>query len=290
MKIVKEYNYKPNQYARILNKKSTNLIGVIAPDITNPYFPQIIQSISGVANEKGYQVILCTTNSAGNSELDYLEMLQDMRVNGTILLCPSDSITDLSAYEDQAIISIDSVINDKIPYVCSDFYKGGYIAAAKLIENDCKNILHVSGRKCYYANVQRRAGFDAAIKNSASDSIKFDTLEEISHGNAHTAISQYLDEHPDIDGIFADNDSFAFTVLHLLNEKKIKTPKQVKVIGYDDNYMIPMVYPLLSTIHQPITDVGICAANTLISMINQQQIMKKNILDVSYIKRNTTIV
>ena len=144
MRVVNEIDYRPNPYARILNKKSTSLIGIIVPDIINPYFPQIIQD--------------------------------------------------------------------------------------------------------------------------------------------------YFQTHPNIDGIFTDNDSIAFMVLRILHSLKIEVPSKMKIIGYDDNFMIPMIYPALSTIHQPVTQIGQLAAQTLINMINRQQINYQNILDVSYVKRNTTII
>lgn len=289
LQIMADNNYTPNRYAQILNNKSTKLIGVIVPDISNPYFPEIIQQIEYIATTNDYKIILCNTNNRAKSEYEYLDMLSEMRADGTILLCPTSKINDLSAYEDQAIVSIDSIINKKHPYVCSDFYKGGYIAGKKLIENGCKNVLHVSGHSYFYANIARRKGFDTAI-SSSEDITRYKVLSDLSISRGYTRIKSYLLDHPEVDGIFADNDSIAFTILRILNELKIKIPESIKVIGYDDNFMIPMVYPLLSTIRQPIKEIGTIAANTLISMVNRQQVNYENILDVEYIKRDTTLV
>lgn len=290
LKIISDNDYRPNQYAQILNNKSTNLIGVIVPDITNPYFPEIIQQIEYIATLRNYKIILCNTNTQAKSEFEYLDMLEDMRVDGTILISPTTAINDLSQYSRQAILSVDAIINDQHPFVCSDFYKGGYLAGTKLIENGCKNILHISGHDYFYANVARRQGFEAAISSSLKSINTYKLLSDLSISKGYEKIKEYIANHSNVDGIFADNDSIAFTILRILHELDINTPEKVKLIGYDDNFMIPMVYPLLSTIHQPITEVGTLAAETIINMINHQQIKYSNILDVSYIRRSTTLV
>ena len=290
MQIINQYDYKPNRYARILNNMPTNLIGIITPDITNPYFPEIIKCITEIATEFGYRVILCNTDTKLKSEADYLNMLEEMQVDGTILLCPSTDLTNLSDYSHMPLVSIDAVINDDIPYVCSDFYKGGFIAGTKLIENNCKHILHITGHENFYANIQRKRGFEACLHQYKSDDIQFYLLSDISISTSYEKIKEYLTHNPQIDGIFTDNDSFAFTVLRILNELNMPVPNKVKVIGYDDNFMIPMVFPLLSTIHQPISDIGKTAITTLLNLINNQQIKRINILDVQYIKRNTTVI
>ena len=287
MKVVNENNYTPNRYARILNNMPTNLIGIISPDITNPYFPEIIECITNIATSKGYRLILCNTDTSSQSEISYLNMLKEMQVDGAILLCPTNEI-ELLSFSDLPIVSIDSIINEDIPYVCSDFYKGGYIAGAKLIENGCKKILHISGHDNFYANIQRKNGFNAAISQAKKVDIEIFNLSNLSTSSCYKEIKSFIIEHKGIDGVFADNDSFAFTVLRIFNELAIAVPEKACVIGYDDNFMIPMVYPLLSTIHQPIKEIGATAITTLIDLILNHQIKRTNILDVNYIKRSTT--
>lgn len=288
MAVVEKVNYKPNQYARILNNKSSQIIGIVVPDLMNPYFPEIIQHIERFASEKGFRIILCNTKASGKSEYYYLDMLEEMHVDGTILIAPSNEITEINKYQRQAIISIDGIINKKCPYVSSDFYKGGFIAAQKLIENGCKNILHVSGKDSYYPNICRRKGFIEGI-NRCANIHAFEVLSDLSLSKTHDVLYDYLNSN-NVDGIFADNDSIAFSILRVLGELNINTPDQIKLIGYDDNFMIPMVYPLLSTIHQPIEKVAEIATTTLINMINKYQISLQNIVDVEYIKRDTTSV
>ncbi|MCI9270562.1 MAG: hypothetical protein HFH11_05365 [Dorea sp.] len=120
--------------------------------------------IQTVCSKHSYRILLCITESGSKNEVEYLDMLENMRADGTILLCPTTRMKDISKYDRQAIISVDAVINDKIPNVCSDFYKGGYLAANKLVENGCKNILHISAHNYYYANEQRHMGFETGIK------------------------------------------------------------------------------------------------------------------------------
>ncbi len=289
MQVVKEYNYKPNQYARILNNMPTKLIGVITPDITNAYFSEIINQITEIASNASYNVILCNIDNASQSEISYLSMLEDMQADGAILLCPRDELS-IQSHKNMPIVSIDAIIDDTTPYICSDFYKGGFIAAQKLIENGCKHILHLTGHTTYYANIQRIKGFNAAIEMYKTPDTVVSSLTNLSNKLSYSKIKYFLTHNNSVDGIFTGNDNFAFTVIRILNELNISIPDDIQLIGYDDNFMVPMVYPLLSTIHQPISEIGSIAATTLLNLINNQQVRRENILDIKYIKRSTTLL
>ncbi len=289
LKIMEEHNYQPNRTAQMLNKKASKLIGVIVPDITNPYFPQLVQEIEQAVAQKGYSIIL--TNTVGAREKkNYIHMMQSMQVDGIIVIVPSP----LTTYDDKIyvpVISLDGILHEDVPHITSNFYKGAYIAGEKLVQNGCRNILHLSGQSHYHANVMRekglRDGIEHARGNIKINIGKFET--DLSESDNYENVKSFFQQYKDIDGIFADNDSIGFTALRILNELKISIPDQIQIIGYDDNFMIPMVYPLLSTIKQPIKEIGIIAANTIINMLNDKPVKKENVLDVIYIKRDTTI-
>lgn len=288
LEIIREHNYQPNRTAQMLNKKASKLIGVIVPDITNPYFPQLVQEIEQAVAQKGYSIILSNTVGAKEKK-NYIHMMQSMQVDGVIVIVPSPMTTfdeDITV----PVISLDGILHDDVPHIASNFYKGGFLAGERLVQNGCRNILHLSGQSHYHANVLRekglRDGIESARGNIEIDIGKFET--DLSESENYENVKSFFKKHQNIDGIFADNDSIGFTALRILNELNISIPEQIQIIGYDDNFMIPMVYPLLSTIKQPIKEIGIIAANTIINMIDKKQVKKENVLDVIYVKRDTT--
>lgn len=288
LQVIKENNYEPNRSAQMLNKKASKLIGIIVPDITNPYFPQLVQEIEQAVAVKGYNIILSNTVGEKNNK-NYIHMLQNLQVDGIIVIVPSP----MTVYDENVrvpVLSLDGILHEDVPYIASNFYKGAYLAGEKLVNNGCKNILHLSGQSHYHANVLRENGFRDGIKAASnSENIivgKFET--NLSESKNYENVKNFFKSNNDIDGIFADNDSIGFTALRILNELKMNIPEDIQIIGYDDNFMIPMVYPLLSTIKQPIKEMGIIAGNTIINMINDVAVNKESILDVIYIKRDTT--
>jgi len=288
LKVIKEQNYQPNRTAQMLNKKASKLIGVIVPDITNPYFPQLVQEIEQAVSQKGYSIILANTVGAKEKK-NYIKMMQSMLVDGVIVIVPS-SMTEYDDSITVPVISLDGILHEDVPHIASDFYKGAFVAGEKLVQNGCRNILHLSGQSHYHANVLRANGFLDGIESAkGSNVIEFGKFEtDLSESKNYEDLKTFFKEHKNIDGIFADNDSIGFTALRIFNELNVKIPEEVQLIGYDDNFMIPMVYPLLSTIKQPIKEMGIIAANTMIKMLDNIEVKKENILDVIYIKRNTT--
>lgn len=288
LEIIEEMNYKPNQVARTLYKKNSNLIAVIVPDLINPYYPEIIQAIETTFKNQGYHILLYNTSNDIEKENWHIETISSMMIDGVILISPT---MNTEKYDELRvpIISIDGIANKSIQYIASNYYKGAQIAVQKLIENNCKNILHIAGPQNLSSAVMRFKGFNEEV-------IKYDVsydnlISKIIYNENKKIIKDYLIKNRNIDGIFASNDSIAFTVVKVLNELNISIPKDIKLIGFDNNYMSEMITPALSTISQPIYDIGVKAANVLIDNIQMREINKENIIfDIQYIKRDTTIV
>ena len=141
---MKKLNYRPNEVARSLSKKSTNTIGVIVPHIRHPYFSELISNLENEASKRGYKMILCNSQEKENKEREYLEMCTSNRVAG-IVLCSAGVAVEEFQGSNIPLITIERYMENGTASVECDNKQGGKLAAEHLISCGCKNLLHISG-------------------------------------------------------------------------------------------------------------------------------------------------
>lgn len=284
--VIDELNYKPNALARAIFTKSSRTIGLMVPNISNPFFNQMALTIEKYANNNGYSIFLCNTEDNPEKEKNYINILQSHRVEG-IIIARSQCKEEYSTI-DIPVISFENHISDNIITVASDNYNGGRIAFEHLHNCGCKKILHVKGPSTFEATEDRYRGFlDAAgEKNVSIDSFEFesdfqvkmleDSMEEIDQ------ISKY-------DGIFVFNDIAAAVVMRFLLAKEINIPRDLQIIGFDNSFICEVLKPSLTTINQPVEEIGKVIIDLLIKLINGEEVECRDYtLGTSLIKRETT--
>lgn len=283
---VEELNYKPNALARAIFTKNSKTIGVMIPNISNPFFNQMVLVIEEYANRMGYNIFLCNTDDNVEKEKNYLDVLQSHRVAGIIVArsqCKEE-------YKNIGIpiISFESYISDQIITVSSDNYNGGKIAFEHLYENGARNILHIKGPKAFEATEERYRGFLDAAKNR---NMKIDCIEFESDFQVKM-IEEKIEQLNNItkyDGIFVFNDIAAATVMKFLKRREIKIPVEVQIIGFDNSFICELLHPALTTISQPIQVLGKMTIELLIQLIKGEDIpIKDHFIETKLIKRETT--
>ncbi|HUP79986.1 MAG TPA: LacI family DNA-binding transcriptional regulator, partial [Pirellula sp.] len=157
-KAIAELNYAPNRVARSLYKKSSNLIGLIMPDITNPFFPQLARAIEDVANQHGYQVVLCNTDEQLEKEQTYLVALQTMHVDGLIITTNHSHNPNYETL-DLPMVALDRIVKAGIDAVVSDGYEGGKLAADTLLQHGATRLAHIAGPDHLKTVKRRTEGF-----------------------------------------------------------------------------------------------------------------------------------
>lgn len=286
LQVIKEYDYVPNSVARSLFTSTSTVVGVIVPDLINPYFPEIIQTIDTTLSEFGYNVMLFNTLNSDHIENQHIRTISSLQLSGLIIIAPnihSKKFTSLKI----PIITIDGILDDKIPFVTSDFYNGARLAVKKLLENKCDNLVHVAGPLFYYSSFERYNGF---IDQCKKNDVVYDTIQTNLNTDDYILIKNYFDNNRNVNGVFAANDSIAFTCIKAFSELNINIPNDVMIIGYDNNFMANVVNPPLSTIHVPIAEMGRTASVTLINMIKDKPYQQDNVINPEYVKRKTTFI
>ena len=268
-------DYVPNIVGRALRAKRLGSIAVVIPQssqhvFSHPYFVEILRGITEVANAQDLTLILST--SFANQEDAYMRILRSQRADGVIVA--SASIADPNI--DRLALSGYPVIflgrdrhDDRVVSVAVDDIGGAEQATAHLIEiHQLKHIAHITGPLSYRSASDKLEGYRMALGRHG---IPFDEAL-VQHGDysttsGMTASRELLKRGVPMEGIFAANDEMAIGALQVLEDNGCRVPSDIALIGYDDINLTGLIRPPLTTVHQPMEEVGRRAAQSLIEQL-----------------------
>ncbi|MFD1849549.1 LacI family DNA-binding transcriptional regulator [Oceanobacillus bengalensis] len=285
LEAVNKLNYKPNEVARSLFKRKSKLIGLILPDITNPFFPALARGVEDYLQKEGYRVIFGNSDEQLEKEMDYVDTFKQNNVVGIIASInetDSEMLSELSI----PLVLLDRTI-EALPSVYADQEQGGRLAAEKVLERGSKEITIVRGPK-NVKNVYQR--FEASYEVLKEAGVKVNILDSnLSFNGAKERAIELFQKYPQTDGVLACNDIVGVAILNEAQRIGKRIPEDVQVIGFDDISISELVYPGLSTIHQPAYEMGAKAAEILIKKINQEKLLNIHYkLAVSFVERKST--
>lgn len=284
----KELAYRPNPVARSMKKKKSGTIGVITADMCGLFYPYIVKGIYSVANEKGYQIMICDTQgvygeaAAIERELEKFKSLITNRVDGIIFasVVPKSGqanylkkLKNLAEHDKKIpLVSIERDFSEfGIDSVFFDGVTGAKMAVRHLIDGGCKRIGHISGPLFMSIATDRALGYQEAMSEAGLNVDESMIAEgDYSHQSGYAAMKELLKSMPDIDGVFSGNDQMAVGALKALREHHIKVPEEIKMIGYDDVFISSVVEPALSTVHIRKKHAGIETAKILFDRIENE--------------------
>ena len=283
---IRELDYKPSSVARSLSKKQSNMIGLIVPDIKNPYFPELARAVEDTAWSYGYTVVLCNSDEQMEKELLYIERLSQTYVAGLIV---TTSLIDPSIYTtiDTPIVALDRMFDATVPTVASNNRQGAKLGTEYLLTTGARNLLCIRGPQGLKTADDRLLGFLEAIEQQ---SVQLSIMTTSFDFNiAAEAIEQTLLMNPQIDGIFASSDTLAIAALHIAHKLGKRVPEELQIVGFDGIALGEMVSPALTTVSQDLYEMGAAAARMLIDQIEGKEI-KQTVLNIEarLIVRGTT--
>lgn len=269
LEIVEREGYIPNGVAKSLRIKNTKTIGLILPDVTNPFFSEVAKGIEDAAAKRGYSLILCNTDNKENKEKMYLKILQEKKVDGLIITASHSKLGDQLDKVSTPVILIDRDIKTSKPVgrITVDNITGGRLAAEKLLESGCRKIVHITAELENKPAAERYKGFVEVLGGNAIEFSKsglytgYFTVE-----TGYEGIMK-LSELLEFDGVFCGNDLIAIGAVKALRELGRRIPEEVSVIGFDDIALSKYIDPPLTTIRQPIYKLGENAIIVLLGMI-----------------------
>lgn len=266
LKAIEKLDYKPNAVARSLFKKQSKTIALIVPDIKNPFFPEIARAIEDVLNNNDYTLILCNSDEHEDKEKKYFDVMKQKYVDGVIIVT-STLAPNYIEKNNIPIVSLDRPIHQSIPSVSVNNYEGAKEAVQYLKKIGCKKIAHVRGPVSVINADERYKGYLSEVCNEP-----WFNKDYIINGNYNVletakATMVLLSKHRDIDGIFAGNDYMALGVLKAATQMGIRIPQDLSLIGFDGIQLCELTSPEITTMAQPIYELGESAAKLLLNMI-----------------------
>jgi LacI family sucrose operon transcriptional repressor len=289
---MEELNYQPNEMARALFRRKSNMIGLVIPAVSHPFFAELAQHLEYYADQQDYKLLLCNSNRNVDKERKYIEMLKKNQVDGIIM---GSSVLDIEHYLNinLPIVSFDRVVSDNIPVVASDSYMGGRLAAELLIERGCRKPVYAFrglGGPHHQALLAsgRAQGFGEKLGERGIEPLYMPLEMAVGETANADAIARFLAERPDIDGIFASSDVIAAEVLQACSRIGRGIPRDIKLIGYDDVSLAQWTSPRLSTVKQPIREMSERTIAIMIQQIEGAEVPMINTFPVALIERETT--
>lgn len=286
--VMRQLNYQPNEMARSLSKQKSNTVGVIVPHIVHPYFAKMISNLELAAYEHKYKILLFNSKGKEEKEEEYIEMCKSNRVSG-VVLCSGTISTEKFRNLGCPLITFERFIDGGTAGILCDNYQGGMLAAERLIERGCRNILHIGGindspmpadeRKIACEAVCRKKGIGFAEVDPGQ--IFYDDM------NYYPIIREALQRYPETDGIFASSDVIAAQAIQVCHEKGISVPEQMKIIGFDDVNVASLTIPGITTVRQPVREMAEAIIKTLDNASNGIMVPAKTVFPVSLVVRGS---
>lgn len=274
---IEKLHYQPNLVARTLKTGASKSIGLLIPDITNPFYPELARGVEDAARKEGMTVFLCNNDRDVEKERDYVAALLSKTVDGIIMVkpqMPCDELRSLALRCNLVLVdpsSSPSDSYDEFDVIRVDDKNGARKAVEHLIEFGHRKIAYISGRMESISALER---FEAYKEVLAENKITF-TKEYVRNMNydwysGYTATLDLLKLIDPPTAIFAANDIIAFGVLKALRERNISVPLEMSVIGFDDIAQSSYSAPPLTTVRQPKYEVGAMSVNVLIRRIRDE--------------------
>lgn len=279
LKIAREMNYVPNRLARGLVSNHTHILGLIVSDITNPFFAEMAKGVENKAAKLGYNVILCNTDEDMAREAAYIDVLLQYNVDGVIITSSAISENEhILKLRDNAtpFVSIDRYIDDETYSVFLDNFKGSYVATEYVIKNGHRRIAYIGGDIMLKIPNQRLEGYYKALDDYGIE--RDESLVRLGTyhlESGYDAACNLLDSGCKFTAIVCGNDLIALGAVRAIKERYLRIPDDISIIGYDNIYLATLMEPPLTTIKQPIYDMGDYAVDIMIKLINQEQVDPK---------------
>jgi LacI family transcriptional regulator len=281
---IKKLNFAPNLSAQSLKTKKNQLVGLLLPDISNPFFPMLAKGAEEFLKEKGYRVLLGNIGEEHQCEADYIKFLVQSNAAGIITTHDfSEAFPDL----DIPTVVVDRVGHKSDFGVFSDNESGGRMAAKVVVEAGAKKVAVISG-PITAANVNNR--FKASLAYLKAQGTNYQAFYSKSYDfdQIQQEAKMVLGSGHDFDTIIAPSDIHAMAYIHEIHRLGKQIPEEIQIIGYDDIQMSKFIYPALSTIHQSAYEMGLEAARLIYKIANDQPIEQQKIeLPVHYVARET---
>lgn len=273
--IAKRNHYVPNSSARALVMRQSLTLGLIIPDISNPYFSELAKGVEREAQKQGYSIIFCNSDDSGKKDVANFKLLSSRQIDGLILVTSiggedveqANQFNRMAAESGVPVVQFDrQIIGGSYDTISIDHQHGGYLATRFLMEQGYQRIGCITGPLAVPSARNRYEGYVQALAERGLTPAP----HLVAHGD-YTLLSGtqaapgLLDAG--VDAVFACNDQMAFGVLRALKQRKLKAGRDIALVGFDNSPICEYLDIPLTTVDQPVYEMGKSACNMLLKAI-----------------------
>jgi len=277
LRVVRDHGFTANRSARALSGGRTGLIGVMLPMVGSPYFAAILSGAAEALYEQDMRMVMCPTLHHHEREVTLLERLMQGTTDGAVLMLPEESNAELKVLHRKgyAFVIVDPrvTLDEGIPAVSAANASGARAAMEHLLSLGHRRIGAITGPRGGKATDDRRRGYFAALAEAGiapDPALEVEGNFEVSSGV--TAAARLLDLASPPTAIFCFNDNMAIGAMRVARERGIRVPEDLSLIGFDDLDEAAIVHPALTTIRQPLAEMGRLAVSLLMRLLDDQPI------------------
>jgi LacI family transcriptional regulator len=288
---IADLHYRPNALARSLQAGRSHILGLIVPDLSNPFFTSVADAAVAAAYREGYSILLCATGNDPKREAHYVNLLAAGQLDGLIYLGAHRRNSALETMRRTELPII--IVDEEIEGVAGgrlfvDNRRGGYLATEHLLHLGHRNIAFIGGEANLLTTVERRRGYEDAMleRGLAPRPNQIVLCEYTTEFGARAARELLMDLAPT--GVFAASDVVAIGVLQAVRELGLTIPEDLSLVGFDDIPMAEMLAPPLTTIWQPAEDLGATAVLMLVRHVRDRAPLIRDTLGVRLRIRGST--
>ncbi|RPA56953.1 LacI family transcriptional regulator [Aerococcus agrisoli] len=267
---VKELNFYPNEVARSLFNKKSKMVGLLLPDISNPYFTMLAKGAEDALNDDGFSLLLANTQDKTDKVSEYALSFASNNVAGVLSVEPIDG----DFLKNVPLVNLDRVPGKHEYAVFGDDFQGGVLSAETILACNPQNIVVMVGPREVPTAQERLNGIRSVLEKQ---DIPFDMFQTKSYRveDAHETVDALLNAYPNMDTVIATNDVYGAVVIREALKRGIQIPEDLQIIGYDNSSSSGLVYPGLTTIYHPAYDIGYVGAKLLCQLIQQKAVKEK---------------
>lgn len=283
MEVIDRLGYRPNAVARGLASKKTTTVGVIIPDISNLIFAELARGIEDIATMYNYNIILSNSDQNVDKELRLLNTMLGKQVDGLVFMSGNITEQHITEFEKAPVpIVLAGAMEEsgKIPSVNIDHEQAVYDAISTFIENGHKKIAMVIGPLHEPVNTEKKlVGYKRALSDAGIEYNEELVQEgDYTYDSGIEAFDKYLESKDKPTAVFVGSDEMALGVVHAATDKGYVIPDDFEVITSENTKLSLMVRPQLTTIVQPLYDIGAVAMRLLTKLMNKEEVAEQKVI------------
>jgi LacI family transcriptional regulator len=277
LEAIEELRFRPNDVARSLLLKQTHTIGLIVPDISNPYYPELSLGVEATASEHGYAVIFCNTSRRPEKVEYYLDVLLQKRADGIIIAGGGTDLTQISQGTLRSDTKIALVGKHHLPFpsVQVDNFGAAREITSHLLHLGHRHIAFISGPPNLTSVQDRLAGYKASLEERGiSEDNRLICEGDFGAESGYSATLSLLRGEPTPTAIFAANDRMAISAMAAAADVGLRVPNDLTVVGFDDIITASLVRPSLTTVALPAYEIGASAMRLMLRLLEGEECPK----------------